>query len=188
MKNMHRLLISLLAFPLFSGLLISNIAKSRADDSVEAITISSLKQATPFAFDPEQFIFEEEGEFLSGIPDWRSRTDYAYTLIDLNNDQVDEIVIAVYSPTCGVWECSAYVLRWNGARYTKIGSIGIASYGGHVNTLSSQTNGMTDLVGVTYAGGEDWALYRFNGSRYQYTDIYVEPGSGPIVVRNPREF
>ena len=150
------------------------------------------KQATPSAFEPERFVDEYFGNSIDRFQEatgYPADVSYIYSMADLNNDQVDEAIIAVFGPWCGAWECSAFIAQWNGHQYRKITGFAIASNGGEVVMLPSQTNGMVDLAVSLYDSSTRatvWRRWRFDGSDYQNTMQNVDPDMGDVILRDQR--
>lgn len=152
--------------------------------TAESAEIKLQKQNTIPSFDPQQYAYMHIPEYVRRVPNWQSSTSYDYEMVDLNNDQVNEVIIAIFSLGCGVWECDAHIVQWDGSQYKTIGTLGIQSSGGKVIVLPNQTHGMNDVAMPLYNNATRqtiWRRYRFDGLSYQNTLEEVNPQSGYVL-------
>jgi hypothetical protein len=124
-------------------------------------------------FDHKNFVRSTIGKYLDKVPDLASRTEYFYTEVDLNSDGSREIILVVFSPICGVWECSGYILQKSGADYKTIGRFGVQSSGMEIVALQQAKNkGFRDIATQLYNSvtrKSVWRVYQFDGNTYVNT-------------------
>lgn len=124
-------------------------------------------------FDHKKFVRSTIGKYLDKVPDLASRTEYFYTEVDLNNDGSREVVLVIFSPICGVWECSGYILQKNGSNYKTIGQFGVQSIGTEIVALQQTTNNeFRDIATQLYnqvTRKSVWRVYQFDGNTYVNT-------------------
>ena len=132
------------------------------------------------SFNHQGFARSTVNRFLDTVPDFISRTDYFYTEIDLNEDGNKEIILAIFSPACGAWECNGYILQKNDLQYEMIGEIPIVSTGGEIIAIQRNvSNGFIDIASqiFTPTTGPVWKLHQFDGNAYMSTYQNTSPGS-----------
>jgi len=124
-------------------------------------------------FDHKRFARSTVENYLGKIPDFEQRTEYFYKVIDLNNDGIREVIIVVFSPVCGAWECSGYVLQKQGVDYRVIGKIGVQSSGREIVAIQqSVTKGFVDITTQIYDPNtriSSWKIHKFDGNNYRNT-------------------
>jgi len=124
-------------------------------------------------FNHKKFVRGTVEQYIDKVPNFLQRTDYFYKYVDLNNDGIKEIVIVVFSPVCGAWECSGYILQKDESAYKMIGKIGVQSSGGEIVAIQkSMTNGFADITTLIYDSStrtSSWKLYEFDGNTYRNT-------------------
>lgn len=137
------------------------------------------------SFNAEQWVERNIPDYVRNIPNWRNQSSYRYRLVDLNSDRVTEVIIVMFNPGCGAWECNGYVLQWNGSEYAVIGQVAIESAGGQIFAIPNNDRGMADLVTSIYDQNTQqtrYRLFRFDGSRYQNIQYVNRPSQDEVVL------
>jgi hypothetical protein len=167
-----------------------DLFNSTARGQKATITLSDISKASvrTLLFDHKKFVrstFSRSSmtiqQLLSKDPDFLKRTDYFYKEIDLNNDDIKEIILVVFSPMCGASECHGYILKKSELEYKVLGIFGVTSSGGEiVATQQSSNNGFMDIATHIYDRTRHmsvWKLHRFDGNTYgnTYQDLNSPP-------------
>jgi tetratricopeptide (TPR) repeat protein len=154
---------------------------NKADYKDAYAMLTRMKPSAELKFDYASFVRSIVGKYFGTVPDFKNRTEYVYKEIDLNNDGTQEIVIAIFSPACGAWECKGYILQRNGNSYKDIGQFAVQSSGGELVTLLPDLHGgfhnIASQVYDSKTQKSKWRKYKFDGSTYQNTlqDLETEP-------------
>jgi tetratricopeptide (TPR) repeat protein len=154
---------------------------NKADYKDAYAMLTKMKPSAGLKFDHASFVRSIVGKYSGTVPDFKNRIEYIYKEIDLNNDGTQEIVIAIFSPACGAWECKGYILQRNGNSYKDIGQFAVQSSGGELVTLLPDLHGgFHDIASQVYDSKmrkSKWRRYRFDGSTYRNTlqELETEP-------------
>jgi tetratricopeptide (TPR) repeat protein len=154
---------------------------NKADYEDAYAMLTKMKPSAGSKFDHASFVRSVVGKYSGTIPDFKDRTEYIYKEIDLNNDGIQEVFIAIFSPACGAWECKGYILQRNGNSYKDIGQFAVQSSGGELVTLLPDLHGgFHDIASQIYdfkTRKSKWRRYKFDGSTYQNTlqELETEP-------------
>lgn len=141
-------------------------------------------------FDHRSFVLNLVKDFVNRVPDFATRTEYFYQEVDLNKDGTQEIILLIFSPTCGNWECSGYILQKQGSQYRTIGRISVMSSGGELVAVQPTTsNGYMDITTQIYnprTQTSRWVTYQFDGNTYRNIPENANSRPGQIILNARR--